>query len=249
MSNAIDTESPPVRSLPRLRDCRAWRKRHNAATCHTPRRSASAEKANMNKSPCFRGLAAASVLLGTFTAISLTACAAGPASSPPATRAAQVSHLCKPQETVGFSCELTDQRVLSVCGSPGFNQFQGKPEDNPGYVYAAIGTRQGQVQFQHPANPQDYKRYMTQTVSLSAQQNMFVTTDKGAFLQFAMGRDVEPHEQAMIIANNAPPGWWSQPASTSEPSCARRYKDDHLGSFMSQMVDNPEWAKRRGWTQ
>ena len=173
-------------------------------------------------------------------ASSLSACATGPTASRGTER-----HLCKPQEVVGFSCELTDQRVISLCGSAGFHRFEGKAEDNPGYVYVAIGTRQGQVQFQHPENPQDYKRFMTQTVSVSAQQNMFVTTDKGAFLQFAMGRDVEANDQMAITAEKAPSGWWPLGASASEPSCVHRDKDNHLGSFMSHMVDDPEWVTLR----
>ncbi|MFN3494803.1 MAG: hypothetical protein ACK40L_09865 [Hydrogenophaga sp.] len=203
----------------------------------------------MNHPPRLRSLGAASLLLGTFTAIALSGCAAGPAASPATNRTAPVTHLCKPQETVGFSCELTDQRVLSLCGSHDFTQFQGKPEDNPGYAYVVLGTRQGEVQFQFPENPLDYKKHMTQTVSVSAQQNMFVATEGGAFLQFAMGRDVEPDEQAMFVAKKAPPGWWPQGTSDLEPSCARRYNDEHLGSFMTQMVDDPGWAKRPKWAQ
>lgn len=212
---------------------------------HTPPEH-TAGAIHMNNAHRFCSPSVVSRLLGGLAAISLGACAAGPAASPATDAGVQITHLCKPQETVGFSCALADQRVLSLCGSPGFVQFQGKPADNPGYAYVVIGSRRGQVQFQHPQNPQDYKKYMSQTVSVSAQQNMFVTTEQGAFLQFAMGRDVEANEQAMIVATNAPPGWWSLPSSTSEPRCVHRYKHDNLAAFMSQMVDDPDWAKRRG---
>ncbi|MGM9425086.1 hypothetical protein [Hydrogenophaga sp. MI9] len=189
-----------------------------------------------------------SCLLSAVLAVAIAALSCSASAADSITSRHVARHLCKPQEVVGFSCELTSQRVISLCGSPGFNKFQGKAEDNPGYAYVAIGTRKGQVQFRHPENPQDYKRFMTQTVSVSAQQNMFVMTDKGAFLQFAMGRDVEANDQLAITASKAPTGWWSQGASASEPSCVHRHKDDHLGSFMSQMVDDPEWVKLRGKT-
>ena len=89
------------------------------------------------------------------TLLTVSACAAGPTA---ATATTPVTHNCKPQETVGFSCELQDRRVLSLCGSPDFDQFKGEAKDNPGYAYVAIGTKQGQVQFTYPPNPEDYKK-------------------------------------------------------------------------------------------
>jgi hypothetical protein len=194
----------------------------------------------MNKQPRSRCRAAVTVLLGTFAAVSLSACAAGIT-----LQGDTATHLCKPKEVVGFSCELADHRLLSLCGSPGFNEFQGKPEDNPGYAYVAVGSKQGKVQFTHPRDPKEYKRYMTQTVSVTAQHNMFVETESGAFLSFSIGRDVEPMDQLTIDADRSPTGWWSKGTTALEPKCLRRNDGAHLGSFMSRMVDNPEWVKNR----
>ena len=176
------------------------------------------------------------------TLLTVSACAAGPTA---ATATTPVTHNCKPQETVGFSCELQDRRVLSLCGSPGFNQFNGKAKDNPGYAYVAIGTRQGEVQFQYPQNPQDYKKYMTFSMSLAgAWPHMFVNTDKGRFLHFSL--DIKDPVDAN--PENAPQDWPLRGLG-DRPLCARNANRDHIDSFMSQMIDDPEWVKNRGWNR
>ena len=172
--------------------------------------------------------------------VTVSACAAGPKAAP-----ASVTHNCKPQETVGFSCELQDRRVLSLCGSPGFNQFKGEAKDNPGYAYVAIGTRQGKVQFQYPQNPQDYKKYMTFSMSLAgAWPHMFVNTDKGSFLHFSL--DIK--EPVDADPDNAPQDWPLR-GLRDRPLCARNVNRDHIDSFMSRMIDDPEWVKNRGWNR
>jgi hypothetical protein len=183
----------------------------------------------MNQQPRIGGLAAAAL-----AALSLSACAADPKAT---ATAPLVTHNCKPQETVGFSCELQDRRVLSLCGSPGFNQFRGAAQDNPGYAYVAIGTRQGQLQFAYPPNPEDYKKHMYFWVSISAWPHMFVATDKGSFLHFSLdASDMSPE--------NAPEGW---PLSETKGGslCARRINRDHIDSYMAQMINKADWERSR----
>lgn len=173
-------------------------------------------------------------------ALSLSACAAGPGEPKPRQSAAPVTHNCKPQETVGFSCELQDRRVLSLCGSPEFNQFKGEAKDNPGYAYLAIGTKKGQVQFTYPANPEEYKKHMYYWVSISAWPHMFVATDKGSFVHFSL--DIESPADAN--PENAPKDW---PLSETKGGllCAHRINRDHLDPFMAQMIKKADWERAR----
>ncbi|MDZ4291688.1 MAG: hypothetical protein U1C47_07175 [Hydrogenophaga sp.] len=164
--------------------------------------------------------------------VTVSACAAGPKAAP-----ASVTHHCKPQETVGFSCELQDLRVLSLCGSPDFDQFKGEAKDNPGYAYVAIGTKQGEVQFTYPPNPEDYKKHMYFWVSISAWPHMFVATDKGSFLHFSLdASDMSPE--------NAPEGW-PLSAIKSGSLCARRINRDYIDSYMAQMINKADWERSR----
>ncbi|HAX20366.1 MAG TPA: hypothetical protein DCY64_08805 [Hydrogenophaga sp.] len=167
--------------------------------------------------------------------VTVSACAAGPKAAP-----ASVTHHCKPQETVGFSCELQDRRVLSLCGSPDFDQFKGEAKDNPGYAYVAIGTKQGEVQFSYPPNPEDYKKHMYFWVSISAWPHMFVATDKGSFLHFSL--DIESPADAN--PENAPESW---PLSETKGGllCARRINRDHIDSYMAQMINKADWERSR----
>lgn len=168
-------------------------------------------------------------------AVTVSACAAGPKAAP-----ASVTHNCKPQETVGFSCELQDRRVLSLCGSPDFDQFKGEAKDNPGYAYVAIGTKQGEVQFTYPPNPEDYKKHMYYWVSISAWPHMFVATDKGSFMHFSL--DIESPADAN--PENAPEGW-PLSAIKSGSLCARRINRDHIDSYMAQMINKADWERSR----
>ena len=178
----------------------------------------------------------------------LAACAAPPAPGAPADQVAQPAqnptHLCKPQETVGFSCKLHDQRLLSLCASPGFERFAGAPKDNPGYAYVALGSQEGRVAFTYPPQPASYKKHMTYRVSLSAWPHMFVDAGQGTFLQFSL--DIE--EPVYANDANAPSGWPLK-GPKGRPLCAGKIQRDHLDAYMSHMIDDPDWVKTRGWGQ
>ena len=170
--------------------------------------------------------------------VALTGCATESETTKALQSAAPVSHNCRPQETVGFSCEMQDQRLLSLCGSPDFLQFKGASKDNPGYAYTSIGTSQGEVQFTYPPKPQAYKNAMTYSVSLSAWPHMFVNTAKGSFLQFSLDID-EP-----VYANpeNAPLAWPVN-ATKGQSLCVAHIKRHNLDPFMAQMIDDHHWKK------
>lgn len=157
----------------------------------------------MNQRPrFFCSLSAVSWLLGGLAAISLSACAAGPAA-----KGAQVTHLCKPSEEVGFSCELHDGRLLSMCASAGFAKFDGNPEDNPGYAYLALGTRTGTVQASYPPNPSDYKKNFYNGVPTNGIPYMFVTSEKGEFFFMAEQDNTDPLGAGQWTLENLPDGW------------------------------------------
>lgn len=171
----------------------------------------------MIRSQPFHSLAA-TVLLGTFTAISLGACAAGPAP-----KSGPVDHLCKPTEEVGFSCELQDGRMLSMCASAGFAKFAGNPDDNPGYAYLALGTRKGEVQASYPPDPRDYKSHFHKGVSAHLIPYFFVTSEKGEFF-FVTEQDLDdPQGAASWTPHNLPNGW-SINANGGDRACVRVLK-------------------------
>jgi hypothetical protein len=174
-------------------------------------------------------------------AIGLTACASGPSATKALQNAAPVSHNCKPKETVGFSCEMQDKRLLSLCGSPDFLQFKGASKDNPGYAYTTIGTAQGEVQFTYPPKPQAYKNAMTYSVSLSGWPHMFVNTAKGSFLQFSLDID----EPVYVNPENAPLAW-PVGATKWQSLCVAHINRHNLDPFMAQMIDDPQWKKTWG---
>lgn len=163
---------------------------------------------------------AATVLLGTFTAVSLSACAAGPA------KGDQIDHLCKPTEEVGFSCELQDGRLLSMCASAGFAKFDGNPNENPGYAYLALGTRSGTVQASYPPDPKDYKRHFYKGVSAHVIPYRFVTSEKGRFFFLTEQDFADPQEGAgRWTPENLPEGW-SVNSKDGKRACVRMLKYD-----------------------
>lgn len=196
---------------------------------------------NMNKSPRFHGLAAASVLLGAVTAVSLSACAAGPTSSPPANRAAQVTHLCKPQESVRFSCELHDHRLLSMCASPGFATFKGVPKDNPGYAYLVVGTPEGVVQYSYPPNPYDYKQHFFKDVPTNGIPYMFVASEKGEFFFLAEQDASDPLGAGQWTPENLPDGW-SISEKDKQRACARVLEFDNY--FAAGVMHASAWRDK-----
>lgn len=167
---------------------------------HTARAHGRA-KTTMIRSQRFHSLAA-TVLLGTFTAVSLGACAAGPAP-----KSGPVDHLCKPTEEVGFSCELQDGRLLSMCASAGFAKFDGNPNDNPGYAYLALGTRTGEVQASYPPNPEDYKEHFYKGVPTNGIPYMFITSERGRFFFMAEQDDTDPLGAGQWTQEYLPKGW------------------------------------------
>ncbi|AOW14361.1 hypothetical protein LPB72_03560 [Hydrogenophaga crassostreae] len=171
-------------------------------------------------------------------AMGLTACANGPVAPKALQGAAPVSHNCQPRETVGFSCELRDQRLLSLCASPDFLQFKGAPRDNPGYAYVAVGSPQGKVQFSYPEEPGDYKQHMYAWVSMSAAPHLFIAGEKGDFLHFSL----DEKEPVSAKADNLPANW------PLKARAIRSLCDDHinraqLDPFMAQMPGKKEWEK------
>lgn len=180
-------------------------------------------------------LRSALMLLG---ALGLQACALQTTQILPSPAAAQPTHVCQPTETVGFSCELRDGRLLSLCASPGFNDFKGKPADNPGYAYLAIGTKQGKKPYTYPPNPQDYKKHMYFWVSISAVPHMFVSTDKGAFLHLSLDID-SPAE----VTNEYVPKGWPLASSETGSLCTNQINRDLLDPFMAQMLKKADWVK------
>jgi hypothetical protein len=191
---------------------------------------------NMIKQPRFGGLAAASVILGSLAALSLSACAAGPATS-----SDPVSHLCKTQEVVGFSCEMRDRRVIALCASPGFEKFQGDPKDNPGYAYVRVGTPRGDSVYIYPDDPKDYKKHMYYWVSLSAEPHMFIAAEKGPFLHFSL----DEKSPVDLRLENLPQSW--QQASLGGPDlCVHKIRRDDLDPFMAQMMRKAAWEKANG---
>ncbi|PKO67960.1 MAG: hypothetical protein CVU22_10430 [Betaproteobacteria bacterium HGW-Betaproteobacteria-16] len=177
------------------------------------------------------------LLLGT---LALQACAQQPTQPNPSPNAAQLTHACQPTETVGFSCELQDGQVLSLCASPGFNDFKGKPADNPGYAYVAITSGQGNAPYTYPPNPQDYKKHMYFWVSMSAAPHMFVSTEKGAFLHLSLDID-SPAD----VTNEYVPKGWPLASSETRSLCTSQFNRDHLDPFMAQMVKKADWEKDR----
>lgn len=179
----------------------------------------------MIKQPCFGGLAAVPVILGSLAALSLSACATSPA-----TTSGPVSHLCKPQEVVGFSCEMRDRRVIALCASPGFEKFQGDPKDNPGYAYLTITNTAGQTPQSYPAQAKDYRQHMSTGVTLAGAPYLNVATDKGTFF-YVNGRTDIP---VSANAQNQPAGW-SLPSSGDNSLCTGAGHRERFDAVLSQM--------------
>jgi hypothetical protein len=172
---------------------------------------------------------------------SLTACAGQPKGATASTTAAAPQALCKTGETVGFSCEMRDRRVIALCASPGFEKFQGDPKDNPGYAYVRVGTPQNDSVYIYPDDPKDYKKHMYYWVSLSAEPHMFIAAEKGPFLHFSL----DEKSPVDLRLENLPQSW--QQASLGGPDlCAHKIRRDDLDPFMAQMMRKAAWEKANG---
>ena len=178
------------------------------------------------QSPSHPTLARLSALPVTaLLALTVSACAAGPGET--LQSATSVTHNCKPQETVGFSCELRDHRLLSLCASPGFEKFKGFPKDNPGYAYLVVGTQKGEVQYSYPPDPRDYKKHFFKGVPTNGIPYMFVTSDKGEFFFMAEQDDTDPLGAGQWTLENLPVGW-SVGSKEEKRACARVLEFDNF---------------------
>ena len=92
---------------------------------------------------------------------SLTACATQPQGTTTQKTAGSPAAPCQSGETVGFSCELRDHRVIALCASSGFGKFQGDPKDNPGYAYLTVASGAGKAQLKFPEQAKDFRQHVT----------------------------------------------------------------------------------------
>lgn len=172
------------------------------------------------------------LLLG---ALGLQACAQQTLPPQPSSTSAQLTHACQPTETVGFSCQLQDGQVLSLCASPGFNDFKGKPTDNPGYAYLALINAQGLERKTYPSDAREYKKHMFTGVTMAAWPYLVVATAKGDF--FYVNENVEMPVSA--TRDNLPPEW-SLPPDHGDSLCKQVMHRDHLSTTLIQIVDEKE---------
>lgn len=162
--------------------------------------------------------------------VTLTACAGQPkAASTPAAASASTA-LCKTGETVGFSCELRDRRVIALCASPGFEKFQGDPKDNPGYAYLSVTSPAGQSPQSFPVQAKDYRQHMSSGVTLAGAPYLNVATDKGTFF-YVNGRADIP-----VSSNpqNQPAGW-TLPSNGDDSLCAGAGNRGNFDAVLSQI--------------
>ncbi|MFW5331411.1 hypothetical protein [Hydrogenophaga sp. ZJX-1] len=174
--------------------------------------------------------------------LTLSACAAGPGEPKKLQSATPVTHNCKPQETVGFSCELRDHRLLSLCASPGFEKFKGLPKDNPGYAYLAVGTQKGEVQYSYPPNPRDYKKHFFKGVPTNGIPYMFVASSKGKFFFLAEQDDTDPEGVGSLDPENLPDGWDIDTRGAPSP-CLRLLNFENFSEL--GMTHETAWFKER----
>ena len=161
---------------------------------------------------------------------SLTACAGQPKGATASTTAAAPQALCKTGETVGFSCEMRDRRVIALCASPGFERFQGDPKDNPGYAYLTITNTAGQTPQSFPVQAKDYRQHMSTGVTLAGAPYLNVGTEKGTFL-YVNGRADIP-----VSSNpqNQPAGW-SLPSNGDDSLCTGPGNRGNFDAVLSQL--------------
>lgn len=175
--------------------------------------------------------------------LSLSACAAGPSQPPPQHSAPTLTHNCQPQETVGFSCELHDHRLLSMCASPGFAIFKGLPKDNPGYAYLVVGTPEGKVQYSYPPNPYDYKQHFFKDVPTNGIPYLFITSEKGRFFYMSEEGDNDSLGAGQWRPENLPEGW-SVSEKDKPRACARLLE---FGNFHAMGVTHGSVWRQKEW--
>lgn len=147
---------------------------------------------------------------------------------------------CQPPDTSALTCELKDGRLLSLCSSPRFSEFQGNPEDHPGYAYVAISKGKNTPRFTYPPDPKRYPQHMYSWVTYSAVPFMNVESERGPFLGFT----IDPEEPVDVMYEHAPKGWF-QKTSGDELACAQAASKDGLDSFMFHLPRREDWEKAR----
>lgn len=195
----------------------------------------------MNNLPRYCCLYAVSRLLGGLAVISLGACAMGPNAVPAADAGVLVTHNCKPQESIRFSCELHDHRLLSICASQDLATFKGPPKDNPGYAYLVVGTKMGEVQYSYPPNPYDYKQHFYKGVSAHVVPYLFVTSQKGEFFFFSEQDGGDPLGAGSWTPENLPEGW-SINSKDKKRACARLLEFDPY--FAAGLMNDSAWRDK-----
>jgi hypothetical protein len=137
--------------------------------------------------------------------------------------------------------------LLSLCASPDFLQFKGKPMDNPGYAYLAVGTQDGAVQYSYPPDPYDYKQHMFKGVPTNGIPYMFITADKGDFFFLAEQDDTDPLGAGQWTLENLPDGW-SVGSNQEKRACARVLEFDNfsaMGVTHDSVWKLKEWERRK----
>lgn len=179
-------------------------------------------------------------------ALTVGACTTTAGTGPGSGKGAAVTHLCKPQESVRFSCELQDHRLLSLCASPDLATFKGPTKDNPGYAYLVLGTSEGRVQHSYPSDPHDYKQHFYKGVSAHVIPYLFVTSEKGEFFFFSEADTDEPLGAGQWTPENLPDGW-SISEKDKARACVRllEYNPYPASGFMHDSVWRDKERERR----
>ena len=161
----------------------------------------------------------------------------------PPTKKIQPTHACQPNETVGFSCELKDGRLLSLCASPGFDAFEGRALDHPGYAYLALSAPTGDNRQTFPPDPRSYKQHMYSDVTLSGWPYLVVSSSKGDFFYMNLDREIPAGVQPAKA-----PDSWSSPTRDEEMLCHRFRHRLLFDSVLTQMVKKRDRDAARSQT-
>ncbi|MFP8777107.1 hypothetical protein [Hydrogenophaga sp. RWCD_12] len=174
-----------------------------------------------------------------FASIPLSAGQPARTSSP--TAAAQAPSPCKAGETIGFSCELRDHRVIALCASNGFDTFPGNPKDNPGHVYLTMTASTGHGASTFPAQAKDFRKHMSTGMTPAGAPYLTVATHKGTFF-YVNGRADVP-----VSSNpqNQPAGW-ALPASGDDSLCTSAGHRAHFDAVFSQIPKKVSTAPDKG---
>lgn len=172
--------------------------------------------------------------LASLLCIGMAACASSLPQAPTPEVSPAASHLCQPMETVGFTCQLQDRRLLSVCASTNFETFKGTPQDNPGHAYVVVGTADTKQRQSYPGNPRDYARHMSTGTTLSGQPYLVVATEKGPFLYINADAEIPVSSTAANLPQD-----WSLSAPAGQSLCVQRGRGMPLDQLLMQLPRKP----------